>query len=262
MKKFIIITLLLLSATALYSQVNPKIVKDYLTFPTLVSATVNNSSFANGFNNWTATQFWTSSGSKAIIRSTASGSTDSSSAKQVNVVTVGKTYQVTSKLDTMEGGTYQVHLGTASGTVRDTAGTFVDTIVCAGNGNLILEVNKTSGIVGYIDSIAVKEILTNTDDIIDLGNYYTYANITATDSGASLTDTIQVRAGIISGNDTVWTPLAVKDSVGDYKNYIITANATSSWFISRPYIRLLRLSFANAQIVANRRWDYVVEATK
>lgn len=259
----LLLAILLFFATALPQQNNHQVIADSIHFSMLGKNLVNNGAFTSGTENWVFPSFWTISSSKASFDIGSTGFTDSSAITQRAILTIGKQYRVSYAIGKLDSGELAIYLGTARGTTRSTVASFVDTITCTGTPDLkVSVVKKGSNFSGTVDDIVVQEIVINTDDIIDLGNNYEYVNITAQDTGTTYTDTIEVRAGTIFNGDTTWVRVPLMDGGWEKKTLIIGVADNTNWLVLRPYIRLLRLSFLNAQVVANRRWSYKIDAHK
>jgi hypothetical protein len=103
-------------------------------------------------SDWTKGTGWTISGGK--LNSTATSGTNASQ----NILTSGKSYQVTYEITDYVSGQVRVNAGWSGyGTYRSSEGVFTEVLECSGN--TFIEVTAhSSGFVGSIDNISVREI--------------------------------------------------------------------------------------------------------
>jgi len=138
--------------------------------------------FAEG-SHWTLMASWAVTGGKLVA--TASPSTDSASqveGAQLHALVVGRRYSVTYTL-TVSAGAVRVLLGTAAGTARSAAGTYTETITCAGNTTIFFEAfyEAVWPFTGTIDDLSVVELDAPADigvECIQNGRFDTVAHWT------------------------------------------------------------------------------------
>jgi hypothetical protein len=123
------------------------------------SELVSNGDFSSD-SDWTKGTGWTISGGVA----SCDGSQSSSSALQsVDILTIGKVYEVTFTIVNISAGVITPRAGTnGAGTARSATGTYIEIITCAGTDDL--RMTASNNFIGSIDNVSVKEVLYNSSD--------------------------------------------------------------------------------------------------
>lgn len=114
---------------------------------------VTNGTFASD-SNWNKNSMWSISGGVAVSDGTGSGDIN-----QSNVLTVGKTYEISFDIVSLTSGDgYSVRAGsgTAYSSTFNSVATHTVTQVCLGNGYLYI--NADGSATGSIDNVTVKEV--------------------------------------------------------------------------------------------------------
>ncbi len=127
--------------------------------------------------------------------------------------------------------------------------------------------------MSFTDSLymtnADSSIAGDTVKIYDLNYLYEFIEITITDTGASIVDTIGLYYGKIRYDeaktplDTIWTPLRVKDSTWTtIQTPLIAGGAVKSYTTYHPIIKLLKIQMLNTPWRAGQRTRFTVEGIR
>lgn len=169
---------------------------------------------------------WTKGTGWAIGAGVATATTASSNlTAAVNPLVVGVPYQVTYTVVTVTAGSVRVNVGTTQGTSRTTAGTYTETLVCAGNAGLSF---TGTAFLGSIDNVIVKPFFTRTGVV----NNWTSTSLSGLpvinvgDNSPPMAWNLKLTDKFV--DLPAWPLLSSCKSIRAFKNYLIALN------VSRP----------------------------
>lgn len=162
---------------------------------------------------WSKDATVTISGGTANFASTPA----SSGIFRPGLLTVGKTYAITYTISSLSAGAVRVVAGSNAGSVRSSAGTYTDLVVCASSGQFYLQAFSGSPTTGAIDNVSVRELPGNHATQSTSGNRPVYVAA----PGAAAAAAGYGAASYDGANDDLRTTGQVVDMNSDY--YLICA---------------------------------------
>ena len=106
-------------------------------------------------------------------------------------------------------------------------------------------------------TIVIDTFYTRSSMVLPLNFQYDWVYIVVYDTGATYTDSLLVKQGMIryvnkKPNDTTWTNIPVKDSTFGTVNILANSNSVYGYLVYTPGMECISINLTNAEAVENR----------